>query len=131
MRFEFCGNIDCPEWVLSEVSILNRMSAIKLKLMLAQLTKKFTGQDFDQEKLQKLCRDQKFDAEETKVCLAVVEFLISQAVKHQVSDKSFSKDLLQMGVAIENSNALVKMFTEQHENIARVLRENSLRISQI
>jgi len=19
MRFEFCGNIDCPEWVLSEV----------------------------------------------------------------------------------------------------------------
>ena len=129
MRFEFCGNIDCPEWVLSEVSILNRMSAIKLKLMLAQLTKKFTGQDFDQEKLQKLCRDQKFDAEETKVCIAIVEFLISQAVKHQVSDKSFSKDLLQMGVAIENSNALVKMFTEQHENIARVLRENSLRIS--
>ena len=129
MRFEFCGNIDCPEWVLSEVSILNRMSAIKLKLMLAQLTKKLTGQDFDQEKLQKLCRDQKFDAEETKVCIALVEFLITQAVKHQVSDKSFSKDLLQMGVAIENSNALVKMFTEQHENIARVLRENSLRIS--
>ena len=35
MRFEFCGNVDCPEWVLAEVSLLNRVSAIKLKLMLA------------------------------------------------------------------------------------------------
>ena len=58
-----------------------------------------------------------------------MEFLITQAVKHQVTDKVLSKDLLQMGVAIENSNALVKMFTEQQENIARVLRGNSLRVS--
>ena len=113
MRFDFCGNLDCPEWVLSEVAILNRMSAIKLKLMLGQITKKLTGQDFDQEKLQKLCRDQKFDNEETKVCIALVEFMLSQAVKHQVTDKTLSKDLLQMGVAIENANAIVKTFGEQ------------------
>jgi hypothetical protein len=34
MRFEFCGNLDCPEWVLSEVVILNKVSAVKLKLIL-------------------------------------------------------------------------------------------------
>ena len=36
MKFAFCGNLDCPEWVLSEIAILNRMSAIKLKLILGQ-----------------------------------------------------------------------------------------------
>ena len=36
-----------------------------------------------------------------------------------------------MGVAIENANALVKVFTEQHEGMARHLKMNSLRISQI
>ena len=82
MRFDFCGGIDCPEWVLSEVSILNRVSAIKLKLILAQMVKKITGQPYDLEKLNKLCRDQKFDIEETKVCIALVEFLLSQAAKH-------------------------------------------------
>ena len=131
MRFEFCGNLDCPEWVLSEVAILNRISAIKLKLMLAQIVKKLTGQDFDQEKLQKLCRDQKFDIEETKVCIALIEFLLGQAIKYQVTDKVFSKDLLQMGVAIENANGLVKVFAEQSENIGRVMKENSFRVSQI
>ena len=81
--------------------------------------------------MQKLCRDQKFDIEETKVCIALIEFLLSQAVKHQVTDKVFSKDLLQMGVAIENANALVKVFTEQADNIGRVMKENSFRVSQI
>ena len=36
-----------------------------------------------------------------------------------------------MGVAIENANALVKVFSEQQEGIARQLRLNSLRVSQI
>ena len=57
MKFAFCGNLDCPEWVLSEVAILNRMSAIKLKLILGQMVKKLSGQAFDQDRLNKLCRD--------------------------------------------------------------------------
>ena len=36
-----------------------------------------------------------------------------------------------MGVAIENANAMVKVFGEQQEGIARQLRLNSLRVSQI
>ena len=131
MKFAFCGNLDCPEWVLSEVAILNRMSAVKLKLILGQMVKKLTGVPFDQERLSKLCRDQNFDQEETKVVLALIEFLLSQAVRHCVQEKIFSKDLLQMGVAIENANALVKTFTEQHEGMAHLLKANSLRISQI
>ena len=63
--------------------------------------------------------------------LALIEFLLSQAVRYVVTDKIFSKDLLQMGVAIENANALVKAFTENNEGIARQLRMNSLRVSQI
>ena len=61
--------------------------------------------------------------------LALIEFLLSQAVRHSVTDKVFSKDLLQMGVAIENANSLVKGFSEQQEGIARHLKLNSLRMS--
>ena len=57
MRFEFCGNLDCPEWVLSEIVILNKISAIKLRLMLAQIVKKIMNQVYDSEKLIKLCKD--------------------------------------------------------------------------
>ena len=57
MRFDFCGNVDCPEWALAEVSLLNRISAIKLKLIIAQIVRKITGQPYDHEKVAKLCRD--------------------------------------------------------------------------
>lgn len=95
------------------------------------MVKKITGQSYDLEKLNKLCRDQKFDADETKVCIALVEFLLSQAAKHQITDKLFSKDLLQMGVAIENANALVKVYAEQQEAMGKVLKLNAMRVSQI
>lgn len=131
MKFAFCGNLDCPEWVLSEVAILNRMSAIKLKLILGQLGKKMTGQQFDQDRLTKLCRDQNFDQEETKVVLALIEFFLAQATRYCITDKIFSKDLLQMGVTIENANGIVKAFTENQEGIAHQLKLNSLRVSQI
>ena len=36
-----------------------------------------------------------------------------------------------MGVAIENANALVKTIAEQQEVLARALKHDSLRISQI
>ena len=131
MRFEFCGNVDCPEWALAEVSLLNRISAVKLKLILVQIVKKICGQPFDNEKIIKLCRDQKFDTEETKVSIAIIEFLLRQAIKHQVLDKSFSRDLLQLGVAIENANALVKVITEQGASLTEALKHDSLRISQL
>lgn len=35
--------MDCPEWVLSEVVLLNKISAIKLRMMLAQIVKKVVG----------------------------------------------------------------------------------------
>lgn len=78
-----------------------------------------------------MCRDQNFDQEETKVVLALIEFLLSQATRYCITDKVFSKDLLQMGVTIENSNALVKTFAENQEGIAHQLKLNSLRVSQI
>jgi hypothetical protein len=46
--------------------------------------------------------------------------LLSQAAKHQVSDKAFSKDLLQMGIAIENANSVVKVYVESGEAILKV-----------
>ena len=129
MRFDFCGSVDCPEWALAEVSLLNRISAVKLKLILVQIVKKISGQPFDNDKIIKLCRDQKFDTEETKVCVAVIEFLLRQATKHQVTDKSFSKDLLQMGIAIESANALVKVLVDQQSTLTEAVKHDSLRIS--
>ena len=77
MRFDFLGNNDCPEWVLAEISLVNKMSTVKLRLILGQIVKKLLGQPFDQEKMAKMCQDQKFDSEESRCLLAILEFVMS------------------------------------------------------
>ena len=57
MRFTFCGNSDCPEWVLLDIALLNKISTVKLRLLLGQMVKKLSGQQFDSEKLLKICKD--------------------------------------------------------------------------
>ncbi len=131
MRFEFCGNIDCPEWVLSEVVQLNKISAIKLRQILQQILRKILGQNYDQDKLIKLCKDQKLTTNDTKSLLAVIEFILSQAGKHMIQEQNFSKDLLQMGIAIENANAIAKIYSENIESLQKALKQQTLRVSQI
>ena len=131
MRFVFCGNLDCPEWVLSEVVQLNKFSAGKLRQILQQIVKKILGQPFDQEKLIKVCKEQNLNADETKVLLAVLEFVISQAGKHIVTEQQFSKDLLQIGISIDNSNAIVKIYTDSQDALHKALKNSTLKISQI
>ena len=131
MRFEFCGNIDCPEWVLSEISLINRMSAVKLKLVMAQIVKKISGSAYDSEKMQKFCRDSKMDPEETKCMIAIMEFLVQQAGKHDITEVVFAKDLTQMGLAIENANVITKSYSENQDLLKKSMANQSMRISKI
>lgn len=54
-----------------------------------------------------------------------------QAAKHLVAEQAFSKDLLQMGIAIENANAIVKIYQENLEVLVKSLKQQTLRVSQI
>ena len=65
------------------------------------------------------------------MCIGIVEFLLRQAAKHMVTDKVFNKDLMQMGVAIENANALSKTYGESSEALFRVLKADSLKVSEM
>ena len=139
MRFEFCGNSDCPEWVLSGIVLVNRMSTIKLKIILAQISKKIISQGsgfsgeltYDQDRLFKLCKDQKFEQEETRCFLAIIEFILCQAAKHDTSDITLSKDLTQMGVAIESSNGITKAFAENQDHLVKAMKNQTLRVSAL
>lgn len=89
------------------------------------------GQPYDQEKLVKLCKDQKLSSDDTRCLLSLIEFILAQAAKHQVSEQAFSKDLLQMGIAIENANALVKVYSESLDALVKSLKQQTFRVSQI
>ena len=44
MKFRFCGDLDCPEWVLAQMALLSRLSSLKLKALCVELIKSWLGE---------------------------------------------------------------------------------------
>lgn len=115
MRFHFCGGADCPEWVLSEIVLLNQISAVRLRLFVSQIIKKLTDvardeQLYEEAKAFKYLDGAGLNEDQSHTVFALIDFIVSSAACHRIDDAVLLKELQQMGLAIENSEALVKPF---------------------
>ncbi|XP_064013372.1 COMM domain-containing protein 4 isoform X1 [Pogoniulus pusillus] len=98
MRFRFCGDLDCPDWVLAEISTLAKISSVKLKLICAQVLRDLLGEAIEYEKILKLTSDAKLESGDVKATIAVLSFILSSAAKHNVDSESLSSELQQLGL---------------------------------
>ncbi|KAM4676103.1 COMM domain-containing protein 4 [Discoglossus pictus] len=131
MRFRFCGDLDCPDWVLAEISTLARISSVKLKLICAQVLKEQLGEKIDYEKILKLTSDARFETGDIKATVAVLCFILSSAAKHNVSSDSLSSELQQLGLPREHAVSLCRSYEEKQNALQETLRENSLRLNRL
>lgn len=46
-RFRFCGESDCPDWILAEINTLSRISSVKLKQLAQIVAKSLITRTFD------------------------------------------------------------------------------------
>ncbi|XP_009948577.1 PREDICTED: COMM domain-containing protein 4-like, partial [Leptosomus discolor] len=69
-RFRFCGDLDCPDWVLAEISTLAKISSVKLKLICAQVLRDLLGEAMEYEKILKLTSDAKLESGDVKATIA-------------------------------------------------------------
>uniref|UniRef100_A0A671T0T9 COMM domain-containing protein n=1 Tax=Sinocyclocheilus anshuiensis TaxID=1608454 RepID=A0A671T0T9_9TELE len=128
MRFRFCGDLDCPDWVLAEMSTLARISSVKMKLLCVQVIKDLLDEGIDYDKVSKLTSDAKFESGDTKASIAVLSFILSSAAKHDVDSESLSSELQQLGLPKEHTTGLCKSYEDKHIALQEKLRESSLRL---
>ncbi|XP_055048802.1 COMM domain-containing protein 4 [Misgurnus anguillicaudatus] len=131
MRFRFCGDLDCPDWVLAEISTLARVSSVKMKLLCVQVIKDLLDEGIDYDKVSKLTSDAKFESGDIKASIAVLGFILSNAAKHDVDSESLSSELQQLGLPKEHTTGLCKSYEEKHNALQEKLRESSLRLGRL
>uniref|UniRef100_A0A6I8NUY0 COMM domain containing 4 n=1 Tax=Ornithorhynchus anatinus TaxID=9258 RepID=A0A6I8NUY0_ORNAN len=108
-RFRFCGDLDCPDWVLAEISTLAKIY----------------------EKVLKLTADAKFESGDVKATVAVLSFILSSAAKHNVDGESLSSELQQLGLPKEHATALCRSYEEKQSPLQDSLRACSLRLNRL
>ncbi|XP_072349034.1 COMM domain-containing protein 4 isoform X1 [Scyliorhinus torazame] len=131
MRFRFCGDLDCPDWVLAEISTLAKISSVKMKLLCVQVMKELLGDGIDYEKIAKLTADAKFETSDIKATIAVLNFVLASAGKYGVDGESLSSELQQLGLPKEHATALCKSYEEKQTALQDRLKESSLRLNKL
>ncbi|XP_033725446.1 COMM domain-containing protein 4-like [Pecten maximus] len=131
MRFRFCGDLDCPDWVLAEISILARMTSVKMKLLCVQVIKDLLNEGIDYEKVYKLTSDAKFEIGDVKASLAALSFVLSSAAKYGIDGESLSNELQQLGLPKEHTSALCKSYSDGLDKLQTHFRKTSLRLSNV
>ncbi|XP_059473660.1 COMM domain-containing protein 4 isoform X1 [Neocloeon triangulifer] len=131
MRFRFCGDLDCPDWVLSEIITMSRLTSIKMKLLCQVVMASLLGDELDQDKAKKLTSDAKFDQSDLQGAVAALGFILRSASRYGVDSASLDSELQQLGLPRELAAALAKTHTDNNEKLSNHLSESSLRLSTL
>ena len=131
MRFRFCGDLDCPDWILAEISILSKISSVKMKLFCQQVMTELLGQQINYDKVQKFTADAKYNISDIKAAVAAVDFIFSNAGKYCVDSETLSNELQQLGLPKELCASLCKVYNDSYDRLRELLKAKSLRLSTL
>lgn len=131
MKFRFCGDLDCPDWVLAEVATLSKLSSVRMKILTAQILLHCANGTFNYEKVLKLAADESDGVSDLKGAVAAVHFIVANAAKHDVDETSLVQEIQQLGLPKENSEAVGKLYREKKDEMRDRFAADSYTISRL
>nr|CAG4638149.1 EOG090X0HLW [Chydorus sphaericus] len=132
MRFRFCGDQDCPDWFLTQMATLSRLSSVKAKLLAQHVGRHLSGQqEIELTKMESLLADSKLLEKEVRSLLASLEFVLSSASRFQTSEETLRAELQQLGLPKEHAAALGRVQLDYGPAIRQSRIRNSLMINRL
>jgi len=113
MKFRFCGDHDCPDWILQEVAVLSKMSSVRMMLILRQIKLVLLGKPVDYDKLKKLTTGPRlnFSASDIKAMIAALSFILRNSAKYTVDGATvLPLELQQLGLPMDIVKAICKCY---------------------
>jgi len=130
-RFRFCGDLDAPDWILAEITVLSKISSVRFKLLVGQVITSLLGQQIDYAKVAKLTADAHFALSDIKAIVAALEFIVRSAAKYDCDDGTLANELQQLGMPKEHSEALVRPYREKREVLRDTFRSQTLSLAKL
>jgi len=125
MKFRFCGDQDCPDWFLTQMGTLSRLSSAKAKLLAQHVARHLTGQEMQVEKTNALLADLKLRASDAQSLLVSIQFILSSASRFSTSEEHLRAELQQIGLPKEHAAALAKVHQDSTHSIRQKLLNDS------
>lgn len=133
MKFRFCGGQDAPDWILAEVSVLSKMSSVRVKLISRQILIQLSGRRLDYEKISKLTKNDKLSLTDgdIKAIMAALHFLLKNSAKYEVDEDILLQELPQLGLPLDICKAIVSEFVKFKDQLRAHFATQTLRLPRV
>ncbi|KAK3851028.1 hypothetical protein Pcinc_042295 [Petrolisthes cinctipes] len=127
MRFRFCWDVDCPDWLLAEIATLSKLTSVKLRLMAGSVAKSIFGEPLSHDVITKLATDAKISECECSAGVAAVRWVLVSGAGAGVGAAVLDSELQQLGLPREHAAAITRVYTTHLPALTQHLKDTSLR----
>eukprot|EP00455_Lapot_gusevi_P053394 TRINITY_DN8318_c0_g1_i3.p1 TRINITY_DN8318_c0_g1~~TRINITY_DN8318_c0_g1_i3.p1 ORF type:complete len:209 (+),score=39.85 TRINITY_DN8318_c0_g1_i3:73-699(+) len=133
MKFRFCGDLDAPDWILAEISVLSKFSSVRMKLLCRQVLEQLLGRSINWEKIQKLTTGQRlsFELGDIKAMIAALHFILASSAKYDCEERVLSVELQQLGLPKDICSAICRSYRTNKDKLREFFSNSILHLPQI
>eukprot|EP00823_Brevimastigomonas_motovehiculus_P008914 TRINITY_DN841_c0_g1_i1.p1 TRINITY_DN841_c0_g1~~TRINITY_DN841_c0_g1_i1.p1 ORF type:complete len:245 (+),score=59.95 TRINITY_DN841_c0_g1_i1:43-777(+) len=133
MKFRFIGDLDAPEWLLSEVSVLSKLSSVRMILVCRQIVDQLLGHGVNYDKIKKLTTGKRlhFESGDVKAIIASLHFILRNSAKYNVDDTILLDELQQMGLPRDIATSIQRCYRTSKEKLRKQLETEVLRFPKL
>jgi hypothetical protein len=128
-RFEFCGKLDCPDWILAQLFHASKWSKRDFGILCKTVRDAISSEaDYDESKLfddlglfdvdkspSRADTSQRLDIDDVRACFGALNFILTRGRLYGVSERQLLIELEQLGLASEHSRVLCEHYSKTME----------------
>ena len=130
MKFKFCGNVDCPDWLITEIVYLSKITPVKLRI-LGNLICKYIMKEGDTVKIKKILEEMNLSSDEITIVISSLCFIIKSSGKFNVDDMVLSQELQQLGLPQDIADAISKVYKKNKDLLRNYLKEDIFSFNRV
>ncbi|CAD5208923.1 unnamed protein product [Bursaphelenchus xylophilus] len=123
MKFRFVGGLDCPDWVLAEISQFSRILKEIFRTISRDICHRLINGKFDfgQDEISSIEKLVGMDSETLKGALAALGFILEKSAKNKCAPKDLEKEMLQLGMAFDHATELSSVYEEEFPRLSKAM----------
>lgn len=131
MKFRFCGGLDAPDWLLTEIAIVAKLSSQQMTFFTEQVIKQLLGKKLAYDKLEKLSQMVKFTRSDAKAALAAVNYVLDSATRYNVQRKILSTEMQQLGLHEDLTDAMLEVYFKKKDTILALYKQKEFKLETV
>ncbi|XP_058822397.1 COMM domain-containing protein 4 [Topomyia yanbarensis] len=132
MKFRFCGDGDCPDWVLAEIhSNLAVLSIKQLREVVHYVTMCILGEEVPEDNVRSIFGIVKGTMDTPKAAFACIRFLLVSAARFNTDSSVFGTELQQLGLPKDHTTVMCQVLDEHVSKIRTKLSQSSLMVNEL